>query len=77
MSREIDQASELETRLRDHALANIRAGAKRETPMPSGICPWCEEQAPAGATFCGTECAQDWQEHNRRHQTAARIQGNA
>lgn len=75
MSRQFDLASDLEQLSRDHAIEAARNGAKRETPAPSGTCPWCEEPAPAGATFCAAECASDWQEHHARVSRAARING--
>ncbi|GHD59776.1 DUF2116 family Zn-ribbon domain-containing protein [Jeongeupia chitinilytica] len=75
MSRIFDLASDREQEDRDRALDNVRRKACSETPKPSGVCPWCEEPAPAGATFCDTECAQDWQANHKRVQTAARING--
>ncbi|MDR3429708.1 hypothetical protein [Silvimonas sp.] len=76
MSRAIDMASDREMVERDLALANIRASAKRITPLPTGLCPWCSDPTAApDDVFCCTECAKDWQEHNERKQTAARING--
>ncbi|GLS03474.1 hypothetical protein GCM10007860_06180 [Chitiniphilus shinanonensis] len=75
MSRQFDLASDLELQAREDALASTRATAQRETPAPSGVCPWCEDIAPASATFCGAECASDWQAHHARERRAAIISG--
>ncbi|SMC24277.1 Uncharacterized protein containing a Zn-ribbon [Andreprevotia lacus DSM 23236] len=77
MSKAIDLSSDREQLERDQALARLRANAKRETPAPSGECSWCGDPTEPGQVFCCSECAKDWQEHNRRRQLAARIGGRA
>lgn len=52
---EFDQASELEQKYRDVALANIRA---RKKSSFTGYCRYCNDSVIEGS-FCSTDCQKD------------------
>ncbi|MDR3428990.1 hypothetical protein [Silvimonas sp.] len=75
MTDQFDRASDIEQAQRSAAIAAARKPVPRATPAPSGNCPWCDDPAPVGSTFCGAECAKDWQDNYAPRQRAAQITG--
>ena len=63
----LDNASELETLLREKAIQETRS----RKPLPSiGHCYYCNEEVQNGIRFCSAECREDYeleQEAYRRH----------
>lgn len=62
MSKQFDQASDLEEQFRAEA-ASFR---KPSGPVPCGACHWCGEVVKGDKRFCSVECRNDWQHVEER-----------
>lgn len=66
----LDQASDLEQRERDTAIATARQqAARQELPPSCGQCFNCESSVPPGVRYCDSEC-RDTHEHRKRRELA-------
>jgi hypothetical protein len=63
-----DQATDREMQDRELALMNVRASAGTlPTLTANGKCYNCDEHVSDGATFCDSDCRDDWQLRFKRN----------